>query len=251
MLTLEGILQWISQNASTIAIFISAVSALIAAISAVAAFCSNRQSRKQYQESIQPQLSMSLVEYNSWLYLEIKNTGKLPARNIKVSLDKISNNGGFDEFIPDALFSGDFELYPEEMVQGKVAMQGGDIAHAIFPQVNISVTYSSPTKKKAYHYSRSVTYQSAYSEKIIADINVDTHRIEASLDKSMRATVRIANYLDGRQIAPFDELNILAGESLKRDLCSALGKPMEPTITREDTIKEVATTQYRRDSHGQ
>lgn len=243
-------IEWISQNVNTAAVLVAVVSALIATLSALLSFCSNRQNRKQYQESIQPQLSMSLVEYNSWLYLKIKNTGKLPAKGIRIILEKISNNGGFEEFIPDALFNSDFELYPEEMVQGKVAIQGGDIAHAIFPQVNISVTYNSPTKKKACHYSRSVTYQSAYAEKIITDVHMDTNSIEDSLNKSMRAAVRMANYLDGRQVAPFDELNILAGESLKKDLYSALGKPVQPTMTREETIKKSAKKQRRRNSHG-
>ncbi len=178
-------LEWISQNANTAAVLVAAVSALMAAISAIAAFCSNYQSRKQYQESIQPQLSMSLVEYNSWLYLKIKNTGKLPAKSIKITLDKISNNGGFDEFIPDALFNSDFELYPEEVVQGKIALQGGDIVHAIFPKIDISITYNSPTKKKICQYLRTVTYQSAYAEKIIADVHMDTSKIEDSLDSTM------------------------------------------------------------------
>ena len=136
------------------------------------------------------------------------------------------------------------------MVQGKVALQGGDIAHAIFPQISISVTYNSPTKKRVCHYSRNVTYQSAYAEKIIADVHMDTRSIEDSLNKSMRASVRMANYLDGRQVTPFDELNILAGESLKRDLYSALSKPVPSMMTREETIKKTAKKQHRRNSHG-
>ncbi len=231
-------LEWISQNANTAAVLVAAVSALIATISAIAAFCSNFQSRKQYQESIQPQLSMSLVEYNLWLYLKIKNTGKLPAKSIKITLNKISNNGGFDEFVPDALFNSDFELYPEEVVQGKVALQGGNITHTAFPKIDISVTYKNPTEKKAHQYSRTVTYQSAYAEKFIADVHMDTSKIEDSLDKIMRGAVRTANYLDGRQVAPDDKLNILAHQSLKNDLLAIVGKSKEHTLTREETIAE-------------
>lgn len=240
------ILEWIAQNNATVAVLIAAVSALISAITAVIAFCSNLQNRKQYQESIQPQLSMSLVEYNSWLYLTIKNTGKLPAKNILITLDEITNNGGFDEFIPDALFSSSFELYPEEIVQGKVAMQGGDIAHAIFPQIQIGVSYTCGTAKKIHTYSRTVTYQSAYTEKIIADVHLDTKNIESSLGSIARAAVRTANYLDGRQVAVFDELNILAQESLKNDLLAALGKPKQPVMSREKTIEESAKRRNRR-----
>ena len=60
-----AMIEWISQNANTAAVFVAVVSVLIAALSVLLSFCSNRQNRKQYQESIYPQLSMSLVEYNS------------------------------------------------------------------------------------------------------------------------------------------------------------------------------------------
>lgn len=242
--------EWISNNSNVIAIYIAAISALISAITAIAAFSSNRQNRKQYKESIQPQLSMSLLQYGAYLYLKIKNTGKLPAKNIRITLNKIVNNGGFDEFIPDALFSNEFELYPEEIVQGKVAMQGGDIAHQVFPQISITISYNS-NGKKLHSYSRTVTYQSAYSEKIVTDVCMDTSSIEDSLDSAMRAIVRMANYLDGRQVAPFDKLNILANQSLRNDLLAAAQKPEEPVKTREDTIAEVRGRKVRRDKDAQ
>lgn len=229
-------LEWISANSNTLAVLVAAISALIAAITAIAAFCSNSQNKKQYQESIQPQLSMSLVEYNSWLYLTIKNTGKLPAKNVRVTLEKIKNNGGFNEFIPDALFSTDFELYPDESVQGKVAMQGADITHQIFPKVYLNVSYQNNITKSAISYSRTVTYQSAYTKKIVADVNMDTRCVESSLGSIARASVRTANYFDGRQVAAFDELNIFANKSLKNDLLAVYGKQEEPIMSREETI---------------
>lgn len=242
--------EWISNNSSVIAIYIAAISALISAITAIAAFSSNRQNRKQYEESIQPQLSMNLLQYGDYLYLKIKNTGRLPAKNIRITLNKIVNNGGFDKFIPDALFSNEFELYPEEIVQGKVAMQGGDIAHQVFPQISITISYNS-NGKKLHSYSRTVTYQSAYSEKIVTDVCMDTSSIEDSLDSAMRAIVRMANYLDGRQVAPFDKLNILANQSLRNDLLAAAQKPEVPVKTREDTIAEVRGRKARRDKDAQ
>ena len=45
-------IEWISQNANTAAVFVAVVSVLIAALSVLLSFCSNRQNRKQYQESI-------------------------------------------------------------------------------------------------------------------------------------------------------------------------------------------------------
>lgn len=235
---ISKLIEWINQNSNTVAICVAVISTLIAALSTIAAFCANWQNRKQYKESIQPQLSMSLVEYDSWLYLKIRNTGKLPAKNVRVSLVNIYNNGNFGELMPDELFNSEFELYPEESVQGKVALQGGNMTHEIFPQIKISVTYNNGVNKKLCSYSRTVTYQSAYAEKIIADVNMDTRSIETSLGSIARANVRTANYLDGSQVAAFDELNILAGKSLKDDLLEIAGKPTELSLTREETIRE-------------
>ena len=64
--------EFISNHIQELSLLVAAISALIAAITAIAAFMANHQSKKQYKDSIQPQLSMSLVEFNSFLYLRIK-----------------------------------------------------------------------------------------------------------------------------------------------------------------------------------
>lgn len=54
-----------------------------------------------------------------------------------------------------------------------------------------------------------------------------------------RASVRIANYLDGRQIASFDELNILANKSLYNDIVTAIKTKEEiPVLKRQEAIHE-------------
>lgn len=222
----------------SMAVVIAAISALIAAASAVAAFISNHQNKKQYLESIQPQLSMSLVEFNSWLYLRIKNTGRSAAKNVLISLKAIKDNGGFDELIPDSLFKKNFELYPEETVQGKVALRGGNILHTSFPSVEIDVSYESDVYSRKYQYARTVTFLSAYTEKISADVNFDKGKIEDSLRCISRAAVRTANYLDGHQVGSLDELDILAGKSLENDLRKTLGQAKRPVMTRAKTIKK-------------
>lgn len=221
-----------------ISALISAIATLIAALSAIAAFRANSQSKKQYFDSIQPQLTMSLVEYNSWLYLKIKNTGRTAAKKIQITVKSIKNNGGFDELILDDLFNSSFELYPEEIVQGKVALQGGDISHTVFPCIEMTVSYEVGAGVPKVEYSRTVTYISAYDKKISADINFDTHNIESDLNGILRSAARIANYLDGRQLAPFDTLNVLAGKPLKNDLLDVHGKEQEAIPTREETIIE-------------
>ena len=222
----------------SLAVIIAAISALIAAASAIAAFISNHQNKKQYLESIQPQLSMSLVEFNSWLYLRIKNTGRTAAKNILISLKTIKDNGCFDELAPDSLFASSFELYPEETVQGKVALYREDILHRAFPSVEMDVSYESSVNGQKYKYTRTVTFLSTYGEKISADVNCDIGEIEDALKCISRAVVRTANYLDGRQIASFDKLDILAGKTLENDLHKTSGQPEKPVMTRIETIKK-------------
>ena len=226
-------------STNNIAVFISALSALIAAISTVIAFVSNRRSQKHYKESIKPQLSMKLVDFNGFLYLQIKNPGKTVAREISIKPLEIKNNGDNDHTPnTDGLFSMKFELYPEETVQSEVGMCFQTISTSAFPQLTLSVEYSIDGVKKKVEYNRTVTYAPAYDTKIIADINVDKREIEHSLKSISRASVRTANYLDGRQIAEFDDLNILAGQTLRNDLKNAIGKDEDPVMTREETLNE-------------
>lgn len=85
--------EFISTHIQELSLLVAAISALIAAITAIAAFMANHQSKKQYKDSIQPQLSISLVEFNSFLYLHIKNAGQTAAKNIEIRITGIKNNG--------------------------------------------------------------------------------------------------------------------------------------------------------------
>ena len=135
----KPVFEFICSHIQELSLMIAVISVFIAAITAVAAFMANHQNKKQYKESVQPQLSMSLVEFNSFLYLRVKNTGKSAARNIEIRVNGIRNNGSSDKLFLDDLFNGEFELYPEETVQGEVAICGRNIAETVFPQVEISV----------------------------------------------------------------------------------------------------------------
>ena len=64
-----ALFEFICDHIQEFSLLVAAISALIAAITAIAAFMANHQNKKQYKDSIQPQLSMSLVEFNSILYL--------------------------------------------------------------------------------------------------------------------------------------------------------------------------------------
>ena len=50
--------------------------------------------------------------------------------------------------------------------------------------------------------------------------------------------MRIANYLDGRQVASFDELEILANRSLKDDLANIQLEKDNNILSRDETISE-------------
>ena len=164
-----------------------------------------------------------------------KNTGKTAATNITIKPITIKNNGD-RELETGKLFETSFELYPEEAVQDTVAYLGSNIMYSAFPQLSVKVTYNTSVSKRETSYLRTITYLPAYTGKISADVKLDTSNIESSLKCISRATLRTANYLDGHQIAPFDEINLLAGKSLENDLKNTFGQAKPPVVSREDSI---------------
>lgn len=232
------------------AVFISAISTLIAAVSATVAIVSNIISQKHYKNSMLPQLSMKLVNYNNILYLQIKNTGRTVARNVNIKPLSIKNNGqNNDKPYTSGLFSMKFELYPEETVQSEVGLHCNTICNSSFPQLSLDVEYSVDGIKKKTKYNRTVTFAPAYDNKVIADINMDKSAIEQSLRSISKASVRTANYLDGHQVAAFDELNFCANESLKNDLMEALGKGGCKVLSRAETLDKVLKPENQEDSN--
>lgn len=63
--------------------------------------------------------------------------------------------------------------------------------------------------------------------------------MESKVDKIARAVVRVANYFDGCQVAKFDELNILAGKSLRNDMVEVLKSKEETSVlSKTETIQD-------------
>lgn len=106
----------------------------------------------------------------------------------------------------------------------------------------MNVKYYVGKRKKPHKYKRTITFISAYSDKISADVNMNMGSLESSARSIARATVRTANYLDGNKVAIFDELNIISDKCLANDLHNALGQATEPIMSREDTIKAALST---------
>lgn len=66
-------------------------------------------------------------------------------------------------------------------------------------------------------YDRVVVFDAGSDHYVRADVSLDRD-IASDIGKSMRAQIRIANCFDGNQVAPFDELNVLAHKNLHDDM---------------------------------
>ena len=91
----------------------------------------------------EPQLSFNLRSIDNVLYLKVKNSGMTRAKNIRIVINKIYNNGsnGIQE---DQLFQMPFELSSQEEVQGMIGYLGETISNHVFPYIDIKVTYDKP-----------------------------------------------------------------------------------------------------------
>jgi len=235
---MKEILIFLNSNGG-VSIIIASVSTLISAIAVGVALYFNFKTQNQQKKSLEPQLSMRIDKYNSILYLLVQNTGRTAAQSIKINVKSIENNGS-NGLMLDDLFSQSYELYPNETIQAMVAISGENVTTGIlYPKITVGVSYHIYGTKTKVQYPRTVTFSKVYDTKVFADINMDLKNVESSLMASARAAVRTANYLDGNQVAVFDELNILAGKSLQNDMCSAIESDKKEIVKdRTTTIEE-------------
>ena len=165
----------------------------------------------------EPQLSFSLKSFNGILYLMVTNNGGTPAKNIRIKIEKIYNNGncGIQE---DQIFEILFELASHESVQGMIGFNGENISNHVFPYVDIKVQYQKPHFIKNVKYERKVFYIASYERKINVDAKLDLNNIERDINNIHKSTLRLANYFVGNEIAPFDDLNIVSNNHFQKDL---------------------------------
>lgn len=201
-----------------IAMIISAISAVISLVSVGTSIYYNNKNQKQYNRSLEPSLSFRLLELNGMLYLQIVNAGKSAAENIKITVKTLENNGSIDGLCLDKLFSESFDLYAGETTQGRVAIWGENMVDHTFPKLTIDVKYTQYITKKTVCFSRNVIFNPSYAAKVYADVNIDMNEMNKNISRIAKANLRTANYLDGCQVAPFDDLNILANKSLHDDM---------------------------------
>lgn len=223
-----------------VAIIISGVSVLVAIISVVVSIIYNAKSQKQYNRSLEPALSFRLVDYNGILYLQVENTGKSAAYDIQIDIKNLENNGGRDTIHKDAIFENEFELYAGEKTQGMIGHLGNSMGNHCFPKVTLEVTYRKHINRKKIILTRTVVFCPAYNEKIYADVKMDLRSIDKNIESIAKSNLRTANYLDGCQVAPFDELNILANRSLHDDMLDIRKKDAESNIKNRRTVIDEA-----------
>lgn len=185
-----------------------------AVILGLLALWQNYQFEAQRIEGLEPILSMRLTSINHFLILIIENTGKTMAQNVNIHVKQITDNDS-SELHLSKLFESSFELYPNETVRGVVAIDGASICTATFPQIELEVRYFRPDIKKERIYNRTVVFDNNRTDENDSDALI---QICDRIDTIARAQVRMANYLDGCTVAPFDKLNIIARKKLKDDL---------------------------------
>lgn len=222
----------------TIQTVVSILAAFISLIAVIVSIYYNHKNNKQYLKSLDPLLSFKLLELKKELYLRITNTGKSAANDISIKIIKIENNGDRNELNLDTLFDKKFELYPDESTQGRIAFWGETICSSAFPKIDITIRYRKGITGKQVYMERTVIFSPSYDNKIYGDFNIDLRELNKNMNVMAKANLRTANYLDGCQVAPFDELNILAHRSLHDDLQSVKEGENESTIMeRTEVIK--------------
>lgn len=223
--------------AITIQDILSMISMIIAGLSLLITIIFNLINQHQIIKDNEPQLSFSLRELNSMLYLLVHNVGKTKATNIKLNIEKINNNNGH-ELLLDDLFKNNFELYPDEKVQGIISIYGENISNHAFPYVDVDISYKKDHIFRKVHYKRKIYFTASAENKIVINTNYDFKNIEDDIRKLHKATLRLANYFDGCEIAPFDELNLLPGRHFQEELVDALEGKKTAKKSREECIKQ-------------
>ena len=165
----------------------------------------------------EPQLSFNLRSINGFLYLRVRNSGLTKAKNIRITINKIYNNGN-DGIQEDQIFQIPFELASLEEVQGMIGFLNENISNHPFPYVDVKVCYDKPHFFKRVKYERQVFYYASAEEKICVDTGLDFRNIDHSINNIHKSTLRLANYFDGNEVSPFDELNIVSNNHFQKDL---------------------------------
>ena len=126
---------------TSISDFIGSLSLIVAIIAVIVTIIINVRENKKYINSLKPLLSFSLYEMNGLLLLLVKNNGLSEAKNVKIEVLELKNNGNNNKLMLDAIFNEVFMLYPTGETQGIIAISGRNIETDIFPQVKLNISF--------------------------------------------------------------------------------------------------------------
>ena len=204
---------------SSMANKIAFIATLVSACALLSSIYFSHKTNVQYLNSLSPLLSCELSENAGILYLTISNTGQSKATKIKVSLDRISNNGERNEFVTDDIFKEELELYPNEKITGQIAFSGENLVTRIAPVMQMSLIYCEGNTKKTVKYDRKVCFTKSIEKS--EDISEKIGDISKKLNEISYSNNRMANYFEGRCLFKFDELNVFPHSSLYKDMKDA------------------------------
>lgn len=139
--------------------YIACISLIISIIALITNIITNIKNHKQYIESLKPLLSFDFFEMNGVLLLSLKNMGQTEAKNIRIEISELKNNGKYNNLHLDDLFKNEFMLYPTEEVQGMVGFFGANIEENVFPVIDVKVSYLNGNDNKDIKYSRTISFK--------------------------------------------------------------------------------------------
>lgn len=190
---------------------ISILSLVVAIIAVIITIVSNVKANRRYINSLKPILTFKLYEKNGFLVLYIKNNGQSGATNIKIDFLSMNNNEQTN-FELDDIFKNEFMLYPSEETQGVVMYLKSEMS----PNIEINVKYVQENDNKLISYKRSIAYKKEIEIKDGIDGVIEEIRSIAYSNN------RLANYIEGKTLFKFDELNVMPKSSLYKDLNDAI-----------------------------
>ncbi|MCI9366607.1 MAG: hypothetical protein HFJ54_09065 [Clostridia bacterium] len=211
--------------------FIASLSLIVAIIAVIVTIIINVRENKKYINSLKPLLSFSLYEMNGLLLLLVKNNGQSEAKNIRIEVLELKNNGNNSKLMLDAIFKDEFMLYPTEETQGIIAISGKNIETNIFPEVKLNISFIEGNDNKKIEYCRTITFTRKMEEKDRLE------NIEDSIESISYSNNRIANYIEGRTLFTFDRMNVIPKNSLYKDMKDAFNN-VEREDEQEDSDNE-------------
>lgn len=187
---------------------ISILSLGVAIVAVIITIVSNIKNNRRYINSLKPILIFKLYEKNGFLILYVKNNGQSEAKNIKINFLSLNN----DEVGIDDIFKAEIMLYPSEEIQGIIMQNNQEKS----PTIRINVKYIQGNDNKLVSYKRSI----AYKKEIQIKDGIDN--IAEEIRSIAYSNNRMANYIEGRTLFKFDELNVMPRSSLYKDLRNAI-----------------------------